>query len=125
MEAADQPAELAFVHDAFELERSGASTDPDPRRLAAPSVVVVEACCDGAFIVALLARRELRDAQHNGTVALQPIYGLNSASVSRLLSRLVDRADGVGSAAVGRCWLAGRPRQPPSFELTSSLATTP
>ena len=31
MEAADQPAELALVHDALELERSGASAGPDAR----------------------------------------------------------------------------------------------
>src|SRR3954453_14518451 len=66
MEATDQPAELALVHDAFEPERLCAPTDPDAGRLATTGVVVVETCCDGAFVVALLTRRELRDAQHDG-----------------------------------------------------------
>ena len=66
VEAADQPAELALVHDAFELELACAPACPDAWRLAAARVVVVEAGGDGAFVVALLARRELRDAQHSG-----------------------------------------------------------
>ena len=65
VDAADQPPELALVHDAFELERPGAPAGPDAGRLAAARVVVVEAGRDGALVVALLARRELRDAQHD------------------------------------------------------------
>src|SRR5262249_24757122 len=82
MQAADQAAELAFLHNAVELERSGAAADPNAGRLAQACVVIVEACRDGAFVVALLAWRELRDAEHNATLALRPIYGSHSASVS-------------------------------------------
>ena len=84
-ETADQPTELALEHDAFELERSGTSADPEPGRLAAPGVVVVEAC----FATLTTA-----------TIELRSIYGSPSASVSRLLSRLgLDRTDDARQAA--------------------------
>ena len=56
VQTADQPAELAFLHDALEFERARAAPGPDAGRLAAAGVVVVEARRDGALVVALLAR---------------------------------------------------------------------
>ena len=64
VDAADQPAELALMHEAVELELTAPRPGPDAGRLAAARVVVVEPGGDGALVVALLPRRELRDAQH-------------------------------------------------------------
>ena len=64
MLAADQPPELALVDDPFELELGRATADPDARRLAAAGVVVVDPGGDGALVVGLLARRELRHREH-------------------------------------------------------------
>jgi hypothetical protein len=74
--APDQPTQLALLHDAFEPELLGAAASPDAWRLAPARVVVVEAVRDGAFVVALLARRELGDAQHSGPIiASDPLVG--------------------------------------------------
>src|SRR5262249_22964995 len=62
--AANQRAELAVLDDALEAERGGAAAGPDARRPAAASVVVVDPGRDGALVVALLPRRQLRHAQH-------------------------------------------------------------
>ena len=80
-----------------------AAAGPDARRLAVALVVLVEPGGDRALVVALLPRRELRDAQHDtATLASRPIYGLDDASVSRLLSRVVGGADGAVQAASSR-----------------------
>ncbi len=65
VDASDQLSEFALVHDAFELQSLGASSCPDARRLASTGVVVVQPGRDGALVVVLLTRRELRDAQHS------------------------------------------------------------
>ena len=76
MDAADQPPELALLHDAFELELARASPDPDARRLAVALVVLVEPGGDGPLVVALLPRCELRDTQHDpATLAFNPFMG--------------------------------------------------
>ena len=76
VDAANQPAEFPLVHEPLQLELSGAAARPDAGRLAAARVVVVEPRRDRALVVALLPRRELRDAQHSGHYsALDPFMG--------------------------------------------------
>ena len=69
MLAADQPPQLALADDAVELELRRTTADPDAGRLAAARVVVVDPGSDGALVVGLLARRQLRHRQHRGTLA--------------------------------------------------------
>ncbi len=55
MLAADQPPELAVADDPVEFELRRPAPDPDARRLASASVIVVDPVGDGAFVVRLLA----------------------------------------------------------------------
>ena len=59
-------AELALLDHAAEPEQLGAAAGPDPRRLAAARVVVVQPARDLLLVVGLLAQRQLRHAQHAG-----------------------------------------------------------
>ena len=73
--AADERAELPVLDDSLEPERGRATSGPDARRLAPTGVVVVDSGRDRPLVVALLPRRQLRDAQHEGYCALDPFMG--------------------------------------------------
>src|SRR5215218_4826215 len=62
--AAQQGAEVAVLDDADQAEPRGSAAGPDPRRLAATGVVVVQPAGDLLLVVGLVAQRQLRDAQH-------------------------------------------------------------
>jgi hypothetical protein len=65
MKPANELPQLALLDDAFQIELLGASTGPDTRRLAFARVVVVDTRRHRALVVALLAGRELGDAEHS------------------------------------------------------------
>ena len=64
VDAAQQRPEPAVLDHAREPERRSTATGPEPRRLAAAGVVVVQPARDLLLVVGLLPERELRHAQH-------------------------------------------------------------
>ena len=97
IQAANESPKLPVLDDAFETQSGSAAPCPHPRRLAASGVVVIEARRHRALVVRLLARRELRDRQHVADLSRCEAFLHQDASASRVLSRLVGGADGVGA----------------------------
>src|SRR5215218_8838030 len=91
----DQPPKLSFADHALELELRRPAANPDPRRLAATGVVVVDTARDRALVVRLLARRQLRHGEYRDILASRMAY------VSRVLLTLLRRPDGASGGLLG------------------------
>ncbi len=64
IDAAQQCSQVAVADDADEAQSRRATPRPEPRRLAATRVVVVQPSRDLLLVIRLLAQRQLRHTQH-------------------------------------------------------------